>query len=88
MKSQIRHLIQRVSDPAALAIFEDFGARLERVEARTPSGQLDGILFASATAETAAIDGGLSAADFVGRTHSGATGFTAADVRDLLEQKA
>lgn len=55
--------------------------RLEELQV----GALDGVEFASDEAAEAAIEADMTHADFVGRTPSGKTGFTVADVRAAQE---
>lgn len=48
---------------------------------------MDQVPFASPQAEGIAEEAGLTGDDFRGRQYSGASGFTAADVRGLLEER-
>ena len=92
-----------VDAPEVLAINGEESFPAEEAEYATPEGSAEdmlavdepvedegeagGVDFASSAAEQKAADLGLTDADFTGHTPSGKTGFTAADVQQVADEK-
>jgi hypothetical protein len=86
--------LERSLEPAELRYGPDFNRQVRKIRARVPEPEPeeeeDAVLtpprvdFASDKAADAALDAKLSPADFDGRTPTGATGFTVADVEAII----